>query len=201
MVSTLTSQACQRVGVAGLSFSCPTPNGKDACERFVRGGMAVDCAAVARVVIPPLKLAPKPKLPPAVVRTPPPAAAETPQAVLSGMGCQQFGPNPSDWYCLDARAFATCVAYVRANNQIAACLESDNQALFATDRRAVDFLATQGCQSDGSAPLGFACATETAVGVCQQFITGGMPIACQMAVGRPPPAVTPLRLPGIKRRG
>jgi len=161
------------------------------CQRFINGGMAVNCNATPLA----LQLPPAPK--PILVlpnKLAPIAPIQTPQQNLASIGCQQFGPNPQDWLCPDARTFATCVAYVRANNQIAACLERDNQALYSTDRRAIAFLGPQGCQNDGSNPLSFACSTPQALAVCQEFLTGGMRVIC-----RPPPVqIRPLTLPALR---
>jgi hypothetical protein len=176
-ISALKSQKCTRVGDTGLDFACASDSGREVCGHFVNGGMAnVNCNAVLLTI--------KPKvIAPVIVPKVLPAPAIAPRAALAAIGCQQFGRNPQDWICPDANTFRTCAGFVRtASDQIAACLERDNNAIYSTDRRAIAFLEPQGCRNDGAAPLAFTCTTSAAMSVCQQFVTGGMRMVCKPPV-------------------
>jgi hypothetical protein len=204
----LQNQHCNRVGEGQpLGFTCVTQNGKDLCQRFVSGGMALNCDAEALVLIPlpprPLVVLPRKPLValPQLRPLPPPGLRPLPQpAPLTGpaaIGCQKLGPAPQDWLCAGAPGFAACVASVRRNAGIALCMERDNQARYATNDRLITFLAGEGCQSNGSGPLAFTCATPQAIATCQTFT---MRVSCTQTMLLVPRAIAPLRLMPIKPR-
>jgi hypothetical protein len=208
----LQNQHCNRVGEGQpLGLTCLTETGKEICQRFVSGGMAINCDATALVLVPvprkPLVVLPRKPLvalpgsrplPPPALR---PLPLPTPLTGLAAMGCQKLGPAPQDWLCPGAPGFAACVASVRRNAGIALCMERDNQARYATNDRLITFLAGLGCQSGSSGPLAFTCGTPEAIATCQTFATGGMRVSCTQKLQLVPRAVAPLRLMPAKPRG